>query len=98
VSIDTVSIAVLDSTQVKLYDGMIEVGNYICGDCNANGDISIADISLLIDHLFISGAPIDPLERCDVNCSPEVPTVLTIGDASVLIDRLFITQTPMCCE
>jgi len=98
VFIDTVEIAVLDSTQVKLYNGSITVLNYICGDCNGNGEITIGDISLLIDHLFISGAPIEPKERCNTNCSTEQPVVLTISDISVLIDRLFITGKQMCCE
>jgi hypothetical protein len=93
VSVINVPLAVLDETQVKLYDGSIQVGNFICGDCNGSGDIS-----LLIDHLFITGTPIEPPERCNVNCSTENPVVLTIGDISVLIDRLFITQSPMCCE
>jgi len=96
--IDTVGIAVLDTSQVRLYGGSITVLNYICGDCNDNGEITISDIALLIDHLFISGALIEPIERCNTNCSTEQPVVLTISDVAVLIDRLFITGNPMCCE
>ena len=99
IGIDTVYIAMLDPTQVKVYDGQIEVGSFQCGDCNASGgEPTIGDVALLIDHLFITGAPIEPVEICNTNCSTEIPVVLTIGDVAVLIDRLFITQTRMCCE
>lgn len=95
----TVGVPVLDTTLVKLFDGELEVLNYMCGDCNGDGSLSIGDISLLIDVLFLSQLPlIQPPERCNVNCSTEQPVELTIGDVSTLIDRLFITMSPMCCE
>jgi len=98
VRIDTISVAVLDTTAVKLYDGSLEVLQYSCGDINKSGSITIGDISMLIDHLFISGTAIEPIEIGNVNCSTEIPIRLTIGDVSALIDRLFITQSPLCCE
>ncbi|MEW5795913.1 MAG: hypothetical protein AB1772_06085 [Candidatus Zixiibacteriota bacterium] len=98
VAIVMVDVAKLDSTQVKLFDGQIEVLNYICGDVNHSGDLTIGDITMLIDHLFITGVEIVPIEAGNVNCSTEIPVELSIGDVTVLIDRLFITQTPLCCE
>jgi len=98
VAIDTVDIAVLDTTQVRLFNGELTVLNYVCGDVNHSGDLSIGDITIMIDHLFISGVAIVPIEVGNVNCSTEVPVELTIGDVTALIDRLFISQNPLCCE
>jgi hypothetical protein len=89
---------VLDESQVRLIPGSITMRNWTCGDLNSDGNVTISDISIMIDHLFISNPPIDPIEPGNVNCSDERPIVLTIGDISVLIDRLFISQTPLCCE
>ena len=100
--IDTVQVAELDPTQVTVIDGKLEVLNWICGDCNGDGNPSgeptLGDVMTLIDHLFISGAPIIPLEKCNLNCSTESPMELTLGDVMVLVDRLFISGAPMCCE
>lgn len=98
IAIGTVDVAVLDETAVRLQNGSITVMAGGCGDVNGDGNITIGDIALMIDHLFIGNAPIVPIEPGNVNCSTEQPVVLTIGDISVLIDRLFITQQPMCCE
>jgi hypothetical protein len=98
VRIDTISVPVLDTIAVKLYNGSLEVLQYRCGDVNKSGTLTIGDVSMLIDHLFISGVPIDPLTLGNVNCSDEDPMRLTIGDVSALIDRLFISLTPLCCE
>jgi hypothetical protein len=105
VEIDTVEVAVLDTSQVRLINGMITVDTWRCGDCNGDGnpgpngpDPTLGDVMTLVDHLFISGAPIEPPEKCNTNCSNEVPVELTLGDIMVLVDRLFISQQPMCCE
>ena len=105
VVIDTIEVAQLDPTKVKVFNGKIEVLGWKCGDCNGDGqpgpngpDPTLGDIMLMVDHLFISGTPIVPEERCNVNCSTESPVDLTLGDIMVLVDRLFITQTRMCCE
>jgi hypothetical protein len=75
---------------------------------NANMDptdaVTIGDISMLIDHLFISELPLPCLEEADVNLSgtdtnpPLDPDDITIGDVSVLIDHLFVNQPalPLC--
>ncbi len=69
---------------------------------NANMDptdaVTIGDISVLIDNLFISGVPLNCLEEADVNRSgtlldpPLGPEDITIGDISILIDHLFVSQ------
>lgn len=66
------------------------------GDVNGQGgdEPTIGDVSVLIDHLFISNPPLQCYQEADVNQSggpnPH-PDDITIGDISVLIDYLFIT-------
>jgi len=59
------------------------------GDCNHNHDVSIGDISLLTDHLFLTQTPIVPPRVGDLNHTCDI----TIADISRLIDYLFITGT-----
>ena len=103
--IDTIAVARLDTASVRIINGKIGVESWRCGDCNGDGnpgpngpDPTLGDIMLMVDHLFITNTPIIPPERCNTNCSTEVPVELTLGDIMVLVDRLFITQQPMCCE
>lgn len=66
------------------------------GDVNHTHDCTIGDISLMIDHLFLSGIPIVPPKVGDVNASCDI----TIGDISMMIDHLFLEGTPFLvgCE
>jgi hypothetical protein len=66
------------------------------GDANKQGgdDPTISDVSILIDHLFISGTPLPCLEEADINQSGGLDPYtedITISDVSMLIDYLFIT-------
>jgi hypothetical protein len=66
------------------------------GDANGSGDDipTIGDISVIIDHLFLSGTPLGCYSEADMNQSGGAnPTSedITIGDISTLIDYLFIT-------
>ncbi len=97
VGVEWVDVAVLDDEQVTILDGSITVDNWICGDCNGDGKITIGDITMMIDHLFISGVPIEPIERANTNCSTEQPVQPTIGDIIILVDNLFISENPLCC-
>jgi PKD repeat protein len=68
----------------------------VVGDVNGIGgdEPTIGDISILIDHLFLSGIELGCYPEADVNQSgwgnPDADDI-TIGDVSVLIDHLFIT-------
>ncbi len=97
-AIEMVEVAVLDEDEIGLFDGSITVESWVCGDITGEGNVSIGDVSLMIDHLFINQPPLDNCEAGNVNCSTEVPCALTIGDLSVLIDHLFINMWPLCCE
>ena len=98
VGVSIVTIPVIDESQVIIDHGSVTVEGWMCGDVNGDDDLTISDISLVIDHLFINRIPLDLVEAGNANCSEEWPVVLTIGDISALIDRLFVTRTPLCCE
>ncbi|MCD6250383.1 MAG: hypothetical protein J7J98_08650 [candidate division Zixibacteria bacterium] len=69
--------------------GVVGNVNMIGGD-----EPTIGDVALLIDHLFMSGVPLDCLPEADVNQSGGAnPTYgdITIGDVSALIDYLFLS-------
>lgn len=72
----------------------------IVGDANFDGgyEPTISDISFMIDHLFLTGAPLICYEEADVNQSASgTPTAadITIGDISTLIEYLFISGDPV---
>jgi hypothetical protein len=64
---------------------------------NINGDpaelVTIGDLSMLIDLLFINIGDPDCKEEANVNGDPE--GMITIGDVSALIDHLFINRLPL---
>ncbi|RME28860.1 MAG: hypothetical protein D6800_03440, partial [Candidatus Zixiibacteriota bacterium] len=63
---------------------------------NVNGDpgdvVDVADLTALIDHLFISFAPISCEPEANVSGDPE--GTIDIADLTSLIDNLFISFTP----
>jgi hypothetical protein len=66
------------------------------GDANNNGndEPDIADISVMIDHLFITQAPIACYPEADVNQSGRFSATssdISISDISIIIDYLFQT-------
>jgi len=72
----------------------------IVGDVNMNGmyEPTLGDITLLIDHLFITLPPLLCLAEADANQSggynPGYEHI-SIGDIMVLIDHLYITLQPL---
>lgn len=63
-------------------------------DCVAGDGVDIADLTVLVDHLFISIAPLCCVEEADV-----VPDAsVDIADLTVLVDHLFISfvALPSC--
>jgi len=64
------------------------------GDVNFDGAVDIADLTSLIDHLFINFPPLTVPEAGNVNCQG----VVDISDLTALIDWLFINFTPSPCN
>jgi subtilisin family serine protease len=75
--------------RVDAYRAILSIAR---GDVNNTGAVSIGDVTLLIDHLFGSGAPIFPDTLLgDVSCNGQ----LSMGDVTLLIDHLFISLNPL---
>ncbi|UCC45581.1 MAG: hypothetical protein JSU65_06595 [Candidatus Zixiibacteriota bacterium] len=66
-------------------------------DVDPDGTIDIHDLTLLIDHLFISLAPLRCPEAANVNGDDD--GLVDVADLTCLIDYLFITNTrPADCR
>ncbi|MBD3257505.1 glucose dehydrogenase [candidate division GN15 bacterium] len=66
------------------------VGNV---DGSPDDAVTLGDLTVLIDHLFISLAPLDCPEEGNTDESPGGE--VTLGDLTVLIDHLFISLDPL---
>ena len=60
------------------------VGNV---DCDGNDDVSLADLTFLIDHLFVTFGELCCESEADLNGDSDV----TLGDLTGLIDHLFVS-------
>jgi hypothetical protein len=66
------------------------VGNV---DGSTDNLITMSDLTVLIDHLFISLAPLTCVDAGNVDLSPD--ELVTMSDLTVLIDHLFISLAPL---
>lgn len=64
-----------------------------CGDINKDGRITASDVIYLINFLFKSGPPPDPLHNADVNGDGHI----NVTDAVYLINYLFKGGPPPAC-
>ena len=80
--------------EVDSHQLSIEVGLLYCGDCNADGEINLADVVFLVADLFKDGPSPDPVCRGDGNCSG----VRDVGDVVLLINYLFKYGQAPCFE
>jgi hypothetical protein len=58
---------------------------YLCGDCNGDGVLDVADVVCEINYLFKGGPPPQPYAVGDVNCDG----VNDVADVVYLINYLF---------
>jgi hypothetical protein len=71
----------------------IKYVQFLCGDVNKDGVVNSADVSYLINYLFINGpAPVPILHVGDVN----VDEVVNSADVAYLINYLFISGPAPC--
>ncbi|MEW5795382.1 MAG: hypothetical protein AB1772_03380 [Candidatus Zixiibacteriota bacterium] len=72
-----------------------KVGNI---NCDSLDEVTIGDVTLLIDHLFISGVDAPGLD--EANIDGDSAGVIDLADVMLLIDILFIThaELPDCPE
>jgi len=75
--------------RVDAYRAILSIAR---GDVSNDAEITIGDVSILIDHIFLSGVPIalDSLLG-DISCDGAI----TMADISILIDHLFISGDPL---
>ncbi len=66
------------------------VGNV---DGSPDNIVTMGDLTVLIDHLFISLSPLLCTDEGNVDMTPD--GLVTMGDLSVLIDHLFISLDPL---
>ncbi len=62
-------------------------------DCAPDDLVTMGDLTVLIDNLFISLAPLCCAP--EANCDASVDSEITMGDLTVLIDHLFISLAPL---
>ena len=81
-------------------DGIGDVCDGCCsgpsvGNVDGSTDdlVTMGDLTVLIDHLFISLEPLDCPDEGNVDMS--VDGLVTMGDLTVLIDHLFISLNPL---
>ena len=68
-------------------------------DVDPLDDVSLGDLTVMIDHLFVSFADLECWEEANLDASqPEGPASVSLGDLTVLIDILFVTfADPLPC-
>jgi len=91
----TDTIAVLDTVEVVTEDGSITVSSGVCGNVNGdpNGDVTLTDLTLLVNLLFVTFEPVPEPTLADVNCDQN----LTLTDLTFLVNHLFVTFEPLLC-
>lgn len=63
------------------------------GDLDADNRVDIADLTAMIDYLYISFTPpVPPLDVADTDCDDHID----ISDITAIIDYLYITFAPLC--
>jgi Ca2+-binding RTX toxin-like protein len=62
-------------------------------DGSSDGYVTMGDLTVMIDYLFISLTPLECPEAGNVDLSTD--GLVTMGDLTVMIDNLFITLTPL---
>ncbi len=81
-----------------IFNSTIKVPNegvppdFVCGDANGSGAVSISDVVFLINYIFSGGPAPNPLAAADANCSGGV----NISDAVYLINYIFSGGAAPC--
>ncbi|MCP4568707.1 MAG: hypothetical protein GY841_14105 [FCB group bacterium] len=67
--------------------------SFICGDANGDRVINVGDVTYLMNFIFKSGDPPEPMEAGDANCDGAV----NIGDPVYIINYVFKGGPVPCC-
>jgi len=71
---------------------VIRYGGYFCGNANADGNVNVSDAVHIINYVFTSGLPPDPMESGDTNCDGET----NVSDAVFIINYVFAGGSIPC--
>lgn len=68
------------------------------GDVNMNGSVSLTDLTLLVNQLFVTFVEVDCL--AEANTSGDANCNVTLTDLTLLVNKLFVTFDPVaqCSE
>jgi hypothetical protein len=90
-------VSVLDTAAIHWNTGSVCV-HPSCGDIDGsvNGLVTMDDMTVLIDYLYISLTPLRWPAEANVDGSED--DLLTMSDLTVMIDHLYITLAPMNCN
>lgn len=85
-----------ESTNPKDAQGCFCIGMRGNVNCDFNDEVTISDLSFLIDHLFISGISLPNPEEANADADPDGN--ISISDLGRLIDYLYISldDLPLC--
>jgi hypothetical protein len=94
--IDTMGVVMLDHGSLTVLTMPLQ-----CGNINGSEDglITLADITGLIDFVYISKEPLENECIANVNCSTD--GLITLADITTLIDHVYISKEelcPGCCD
>ena len=68
-------------------------GGYLAGDANGDWIVDVGDVVYLVNYLYKSGSPPDPLEAGDTNCDQ----VVNVGEVVFLVNYLYRGGDPPPC-
>ncbi len=72
--------------EIEILPVHIPIPEFVRGDCNTDGQYSIADAIFLFSALFVPGAPPTP---CEVSCDANDDGLKNIADAINILSNLF---------
>ncbi len=91
------SIPFIDTDKVRVVSGSVATTPPVLGniDASLDGLVTMADLTMMIDHLFISLQPLRWPTSGNIDCSSD--DQVTMGDLTVMIDHLFISLDELDC-
>jgi streptogramin lyase len=75
------------------HNGVGDICQFVCGDANGDDKVSLLDISYIINYLYRSGPPPDPLKAADVDSNSKI----NLLDVSKIINKLYRSGPPLVC-
>jgi phosphodiesterase/alkaline phosphatase D-like protein len=80
-----------DKTNVMTMSGTKDFWTWTLGDVDYTHTATMNDLTILLDHLFITLTPLDPMKTGDLDGD----CFVTMSDLTVMIDYLFISLNPL---